>query len=113
VGDLLGSDNFADNVYGDISALVDDYIMERGKPEATEVSASTYLVDRLDMLYCAGSLKAKYPYAAGSTDPRSILIDQIATISPQSPSLPAGNPANRVRYAIYLITATPEFVVQK
>jgi hypothetical protein len=102
-----------DNVFINLAGITADYKVVRETVGATEVSASTYLVDRLDALLCAGSLKAKYPYTAGSTDPRSIIIDQLATIAPDAPPVSLGNAGNRVRAALYLITNSPEYVVQK
>jgi hypothetical protein len=90
------------------------YKTNRDTAGSTTVSAAIYLVDRLDSLLCAGSLKAKYGYTAGSTDPRSIVIDQLALISPTSTvPLPLANAGTRVRAALYLIACTPEFVVRK
>jgi uncharacterized protein (DUF1800 family) len=112
-GDLVGADPYLDNIFLDISALVSDYIANRQSGN-TEVAGATYLVDRLDKLLCSGALKAKYPnYTANATDPRSVMIDQLATISVENPPVSIQKAANRVRAAIYLITSSPEFIVQK
>jgi uncharacterized protein (DUF1800 family) len=116
VANLLGdttTGTVLDNVFIDLSALTAEYKGIRDAAGATETSAATYLVDRLDGILCSGALKAKYPYTAGSTDPRSIMIDQLATISVHSVPLPIANAGARVRAALYLITSSPEFIVQK
>lgn len=114
VGNLLGdSTNVLDSVRVNLSALVADYKAVRETTGATEISAATYLVDRLDDLLCAGSLKSKYAYTSGGKDPRSIIIDQLATIAVDAPPVSLGNAGNRVRAAIYLITSAPEYIVQK
>jgi hypothetical protein len=41
------------------------------------------------------------------------MIDQLATISVENPPVSIQKAANRVRAAIYLITSSPEFIVQK
>jgi hypothetical protein len=115
VQNLLGdATGLLDNINIDVSSLVTDYVARRGTAGETDVTAATWLVDRLDALLCSGSLKAKYPYTTGGINPRSILIDQLATISPTAVvPVPKANAGNRVRAALYLITASPEFIVQK
>ncbi|CAN5913390.1 hypothetical protein BH11VER1_BH11VER1_27950 [soil metagenome] len=115
VQNLLGdTTGLTDNIRIDVTTLVTDYVTRRGTAGETDVTAATWLVDRLDALLCSGSLKAKYPYTAAGTNPRSILIDQIATISPTTAvPVPKANAGNRVRAALYLLTASPEFIVQK
>ncbi|WP_176159491.1 DUF1800 family protein [Prosthecobacter debontii] len=111
---LLGeTTGLLDNIRADLSPLVAEYKTVRETAGATELSAATYLVDRLDDLLCAGSLKAKYTYTTGGTDPRSIIIDQLATVSVDAPPVSLGNAGNRVRAAIYLITSSPEYIVLK
>lgn len=111
LGDTAG---LLDNINIDVSTLVTDYVTRRGTAGETDVTAATWLVDRLDALLCAGSLKSKYPYTAGGTNPRSILIDQVAAISPTTTvPVPKANAGNRIRAALYLLTASPEFIVQK
>lgn len=111
LGDTAG---LLDNININVSTLVTDYVTRRGTAGETDITAATWLVDRLDALLCSGSLKAKYPYTVGGTNPRSILIDQLATISPTTTvPVPKANAGNRVRAALYLITASPEFIVQK
>jgi len=111
LGDAAG---LLDNVFVDVSGLVTDYIGNRQEAGATEISAATYLVDRLDMLLCAGSLKTKYPtYVLNGVDPRSVMIDQLAKIAVDAPPVSVANGGTRVRYALYLMTSTPEYIVQK
>ncbi len=116
VSNLIGDTTSAlDNVFIDLATLTTDYIAAREAGGATETSAATYLVDRLDALLCSGSLKAKYgaAYTSSATDPRSIMINQLATIAVDAPPVSKGNGGARVRAALYLITASPEFIVQK
>jgi uncharacterized protein (DUF1800 family) len=116
VTNLIGdTTNAQDGVFFDLSGIVTDYITNRETVGSTEVSACTYLVDRLDALLCSGSLKAKYgaAYTATAVDPRSVIINQLATIAPDAPPVSKTNGGNRVRAAVYLITSSPEFIVQK
>ncbi|MCX6856500.1 MAG: DUF1800 family protein [Verrucomicrobia bacterium] len=117
VSGLLGDTNTAlDNVFIDLGTITANYISQRttiGTGVGAEVTAATYLVDRFDALLCSGSLKAKYPYTAGATDPRSIMIDQLATITVAAPPINLATATARVRAALYLVTSSPEFIVQK
>jgi uncharacterized protein (DUF1800 family) len=110
LGDSTGSQ---DNIYADISDLVADYKANRDANGATNLSATIYLVNRLDRLLCSGALQAKYPYVEGGKDPRSIMIDKLVLISNGNTPLTLTLAANRVRAAIYLITSSPEYIVQK
>ncbi len=114
---VLGDTNAnLDNVFIDLGGLTTAYIGMRdplGTVAGAEVTAATWLVDRLDALLCSGSLKAKYAYTAGSVDPRSIMIDQLATVAVDPPPVLNANAGARVRAALYLITSSPEFIVQK
>ncbi|TDU80725.1 uncharacterized protein (DUF1800 family) [Prosthecobacter fusiformis] len=113
-GTLLGDTGaLLDNVFIDLGPITTAYRAAREAAGATDISATTILVDQLDALLCAGSLKAKYPYVAGGKDPRSIIIDQTAATFVDAPPVSQGNAGNRVRTALYLITNAPEFVVQK
>jgi uncharacterized protein (DUF1800 family) len=111
---LLGDDTaLLDNVFINLGALVTEYKLLRETSGQTELSATTWLVDKLDALLCAGALKSKYPYVTGGTDPRSIIINQLATIAVDAPPVSQGNAGTRVRAALYLITSSPEYIVQK
>lgn len=111
---LLGDTTaLLDNVFVNLSTLTTEYRAVRETAGQTELSATTYLIDRLDALLCAGALKAKYPYVSGGTDPRSIIIDQVAATYVDSPPVSQGNAGSRVRTALYLITSSPEYIVQK
>lgn len=79
---------------------------------ATTYPATTRVVDRLDMLLCGGGLKAKYGGTGYSgitdmDDPRSAIINRVGLMSTTTDA------STRVRNAIFLITSTPEFIVQK
>ncbi|MDZ4288866.1 MAG: DUF1800 family protein [Prosthecobacter sp.] len=115
VGNLLGdTGGLLDNINIDASALTAAYKANRDGAGATNVTAATFLIDELDELLCSGSLKAKYAYTLNGEDPRSVMIDQLALISPTTTvPLPIANAGARVRAALYLITSTPEFIVQK
>lgn len=122
VGNLLGDTSTGtvlDNVVIDLSGIASWYRTQRGAAgpannAAAEVAAATLLVDRLDTLLCGGALKAKYAYTADGADPRSVLIDQVSKLSPTGTNPPTiGTAGTRVRYAVYLLTSTPEYIVQK
>lgn len=111
---LLGDTGaLLDNVFINLGALTTEYRLVRETAGQTELSASTWLVDKLDSLLCAGALKTKYPYVSGGTDPRSIMIDQLAIIAVDAPPVSQSNAGARVRTALYLITSSPEYIVQK
>lgn len=105
VNNLIGdSTNALDNVVTDISGLVTFYNDRFAFHGNNAELAATDLVDRLDDLLCAGALQAKYPYNPGTAqNPRTMIIDQVKVI---------GN-GNKVKAALYLITSSPEFIVQK
>lgn len=122
---LLGdTGGLLDNVRLDLSALSGDYRNYRGTLTSgttsgtdapANLNAATRLVDQLDLLLCSGALKAKYAYVQGGNDPRSVIIDRVAEIAtPNTANPPSLTTAGtRVRYALYLITCTPEYIVQK
>lgn len=69
---------------------------------ATVTEATTVLIDHLDVLLMSGNFKATYD-GAPTPNPRSIIIDTIVSQS-----------ANwKVRDAIYLLSASPEYIHQK
>ena len=71
-------------------------------------------MDRLDVILCSGALKAKYPYVQGGNDPRSAIIDRVAEMAATTTNPPSlTNSGTRVRNAVYLITSSPEYIVQK
>lgn len=102
VNPLVGSsDANEDNVRIDrapIQAIYDATISGGGTAE----QAVTAVIDHLDLLLMSGNFKATYD---GVTDPnpRSIIIDAVTSIS-------AGG---RVKAAIYLMCASPEYIHQK
>jgi uncharacterized protein (DUF1800 family) len=111
---LLGdTTNIQDNIVADITALNNAYRDFRNNTNNTNLSSATWLVDKLDSVLCAGSLKVKYPYVAGGNDPRSIMIDQLAAIANNVTPITQAQAANRVRAALYLITSSPDYIVQK
>jgi uncharacterized protein (DUF1800 family) len=113
VGGLMGHDAAHDNIFTDVSALVTAYQQHRTTSGDNLLSAE-WLVDKLDAILCAGSLKSKYGANTSPNNPRAGIINQVALISPTATSPPPlANCGNRVRAALYLITVSPEFVVQK
>jgi hypothetical protein len=77
-------------------------------------AAVTKVVDRLDLLLCGGSLKAKYGETTGT--PRAILIDGVISIRSgfnNSATGQAQSMLDRIRAATYLVTKQPAFAVQK
>jgi hypothetical protein len=71
-------------------------------------------VDRLDLLLCGGSLKAKYGDTPGT--PRAILVDGVISIRSASNNSSTGQAQamlDRIRAAAYLVTKQPAFAVQK
>jgi uncharacterized protein (DUF1800 family) len=77
-------------------------------------AAVTKVVDRLDLLLCGGSLKAKYGETTGT--PRAILIDGVISIRSgfnNSTTGQAQSMLERIRAAAYLVTKQPAFAVQK
>lgn len=67
---------------------------------ASATQASTTLVDYIDLLLCAGKLKADYPSATGA-NPRAFIINAVAATS-------AGS---RIRNAVYLVATSPQFII--
>lgn len=77
-------------------------------------AAVTKVVDRLDLLLCAGALKAAYGDTA--LKPRAILIDGVISIRSGSNASTTGQAASmleRTRAAAYLLAKNPAFAVQK
>ncbi len=78
--------------------------------------ACTAVVDRIDLLLCAGGLDARYGNTPGK--PRKLILDAVASISASSNSSnSASNQANymrdRIRTALWLVMSSPECVIQK
>lgn len=78
--------------------------------------ACTAVVDRIDFLLCAGGLNARYGNTAGK--PRKLILDAVASI--QSGNNSSNNAANqatymrdRIRTALWLVSSSPECVIQK
>jgi uncharacterized protein (DUF1800 family) len=74
------------------------------------------VVDRADLLLCAGSMKARYGNTAGK--PRRIIIDAVTSIESQnisstSTTTQTSSMNERIRDAIYLITKSSDFIIQK
>jgi uncharacterized protein (DUF1800 family) len=105
VNAIIGdSTNLLDNIVSDISWLVTYYNDRFAFHGNNAELAATDLVNRIDNLLCAGALQAKYAYNPGAADnPRTMIIDQVKVI---------GN-NNKVKAALYLVTSSPEYIVQK
>jgi uncharacterized protein (DUF1800 family) len=75
--------------YGDIKLKLD--------PEVAIAGNATALVDRLNLLLCAGQL---------SDAAKAVIVNHLNTI-------PAGDPLGRARAAVYLISSSAQFAVQR
>lgn len=81
---------------------------------ASIATAVERVVDRIDLLLCSGSLKARYGSTPGT--PRKVLLDAINSIRSTSNSSTTGQATsmnNRIKAALYLIVKCPDFTVQK
>ncbi len=103
----LGYSTNADNVIADFDAWVAKYNAYTG----TEAERDQALIDELDLLLTSGNLAARYPIDSGDSDenPREILIDVLTN----SFGTGGNGPREKVRTAFYLLTTSPEFVIQK
>ncbi len=84
---------------------------------ATKVpEAIGLVVDRLDLLLCAGSMKARYGDTAGK--PRRIILDAVESIrsssnNSTSASTQTTSMNDRIKAALYLVAKSPDFIIQK
>ncbi|WP_052573978.1 DUF1800 family protein [Haloferula sp. BvORR071] len=69
--------------------------------------AATVVLDQLDLLLTAGNFKASYA-AAATPNPRSIVINTVASLDPATTTTAA-----RVKELLYLLATSPEYVNQK
>jgi uncharacterized protein (DUF1800 family) len=79
-------------------------------------AACEAVLDRIDLLLCAGNLKARYADTPGK--PRQIILDALAATRATNNS--SNNAANqkiymqdRIKAALWLVASSPEFAVQK
>ncbi len=79
-------------------------------------AACEAVLDRIDFLLCAGSLKARYGSTAGQ--PRRVILDTMSSI--QSANNYVNHATNQVAYmrdrirnALWLVMSSPDFVIQK
>ena len=108
----VGFSNTDQRVVTDVAAWIDKYNAYSGDEAARDLA----LVDELDLLLTAGNLQ-RYPIdpsddGSGSDDfrnPRELISQYIALFSHTSASGVGG----KVRSAFYLMTSTPEYVIQK
>ena len=80
--------------------------------------ACAALVDHLDLLLCAGSLKADYGAAADPNNPRDIIINTLAAVSTTLDDNDNTIDQERVRHeryeqAAYLISNSPQSMIQR
>lgn len=80
--------------------------------------ACAVLVDHLDLLLCAGSLKGEFGSSADPNNPRDIIIDTVAAYSKSKDD--NDNDADqayvverRIKVASFLIGSTPQSIIQK
>jgi hypothetical protein len=98
---LIGADALADNIVIDRTPWVNRYSTFTG----TEAQKGEQLVDTFDDLLTAGNLKRKYANAV-EPNPRSIIVDMLTTIT-------STQAETKIINALYLITNSPEYLVQK
>lgn len=104
VNELIGqADPVDDNVRLDRSAFIQLYDAEIAAGK-TVTEAVTTVLDRLDVLFTAGNLKAKYASAA-APNPRSTIISTVSALSVTS--------TGRVKELLYLLLTSPEYIHQK
>ncbi|MDG2124717.1 MAG: DUF1800 family protein, partial [Verrucomicrobiales bacterium] len=104
VNNLTNSDDSRlDNIHPAYRPLFDIYNDTPG----TTAEKSENLVDHLDLLLCAGNLKARYGGDPAGQNPRNAILKGVRDTSYGT----AGR--NRIRAAVYLITSSPEYIVQK
>ncbi|MEO7098179.1 MAG: DUF1800 family protein [Luteolibacter sp.] len=83
---------------------------------ASIAAACEALLDQMDLMLCAGSLKARYGATRGQ--PRQIILDTIiSTDSGQNnnagPGYQAALMRGRIRVALWLVMCSPDFAIQK
>jgi hypothetical protein len=104
VDGLFGAtDANEDNVRLDRTPFVSLYDSEVAAGK-TALQATTTVLDQIDLVLCAGNLKAKYASVPGLT-PRSTILDSVSTMSTTS--------TQRVKELLYLVSTSPEFIHQK
>lgn len=83
---------------------------------AAIASANEAVLDRIDLLLTAGELKARFTEQPGT--PRSIILNALAATSAPNnsngdPAVQATSIANRIKTALWLVSASPQGVTQK
>jgi uncharacterized protein (DUF1800 family) len=81
---------------------------------ASIAAAVEQVVDQLDLLLCAGAMKARHGNAPGT--PRKVLLDAVNSIRASSNSSTTGQATSmndRIKAALYLMVKSPDFVVHK
>ena len=100
---INGDDNTLDNLRPAYRPLFDVYNNTFG----TTATKSEALVDYLDLMLCAGNLKARYGDDPDGQNPRNAILKGV-----RDTSYGTGG-RNRVRAAVYLVTSSPEYIIQK
>lgn len=131
VPDFVSYDNNSDNMVPDFSQFRSLYlsVLDANNDGAFSSADTTWanratlipqavelVMDRADLLLCAGSLKARYGNTVGK--PRRIIMDAVISIESQnnnntSAATQTNSMNERIRDTIYLITKSPDFIVQK
>jgi uncharacterized protein (DUF1800 family)/regulation of enolase protein 1 (concanavalin A-like superfamily) len=96
-----------DNVRLDRTPLVTMYDAAfAAEPDATKKArtATTTVLDHLDVLLCAGNLKGRYG-SSTSPNPRNSIVDAVSTMSTTT--------VQRTKELIYLVVTSPEYLHQK
>lgn len=125
----IGYDSNSDNLVMDFAPLQAAYLAvvdTNGDGVFNDFDTSTFnnpasiaiavekVVDQLDLLLCAGSMKARYGSTPGT--PRSVLLDALNSIRSGSNSSKTGQATamnDRIKAALYLLIKSPDFVIQK
>ncbi|MFP6905178.1 MAG: DUF1800 family protein [Verrucomicrobiota bacterium] len=101
VNSFIDADPLADNIRIDREPWINLY----GTFTGSEAEKDAQLVDALDAVVTAGNLKRTYAGAA-APNPRSMIIDMLTTLSSSAAETKYVN-------ALYLISTTPEYIIQK
>lgn len=96
----------ADHAKVDRQGWIDRYNAYVG----TELEKDTALIDELDMLLMAGQFKERYTYdpADGDENPREVIIDLLGTFGTSANAI-----RDKIRTAFYMMSITPEYIIQK
>jgi len=101
MGDLEGFSSPDDRVRSDFSEYVGVYDAAPG----TTSDKAEALIDYLDLIFCAGTLKSDYAAASSLAHPRQYLINSVVATD--------GGTLNKVQNALYLVIHSPAGMTQR